>query len=183
VENGDQITRIADNYIAQEETGLVYPRESVSGEGGAMEAPRRRASVRYIVGGEVTLYTGSPDSGGQLVNIGRSGMLVRTNTQAAEGSTFQIGFAVDGYPQPFRAEGRIVGSLQDLLAIRFAGEPAEIGPLLEWLSRENIPWTGLDSLDSDAALASPNSRRHADAPEPATDQELESILPFLEAMG
>jgi hypothetical protein len=149
------------------------------------EELRRRTGVRYIVGGEVMFHAGSADSCCQLVNIGRYGMLVRTNVQAPEGSTFEIGFAVDGYPHPFRAEGRIVGSRQDLLAIRFAREPQEIGVLLEWLSRENIPWTGVDSLDvDDAAVTLSNARRgEGTGQAPAADQELESILPFLEAMG
>jgi hypothetical protein len=145
---------------------------------------RRRASVRYIAPGEVIFHTGSPDSCGQLVNIGRHGMLVRTNFRASEGSTYHIGFAVDGYPHAFRAEGQIVGSREDLLAIKFVREPDEILQLLEWLGRENIPWTGLDSLEADRALPSPHCQPEANGSGSATaKQELENILPFLEAIG
>ncbi len=151
----------------------------------AVAGPKRRASVRYIIGGQVILHTGSPDSCGDLVNIGPQGILIRTNVQVPEGTELRIGFTVEGYPTPLQGDGQVVGFQQDLMAMKFLGEPAELIHLLQWLSRENIPWTGLDSLDADKAalLLAASSDEKAPFGTPAANQELEAILPFLEAMG
>ena len=145
---------------------------------------KRRASVRYIIGGQVTFHTGSPDSAGNLVNIGRYGMLVRTHVQVPEGTELPIGLTVEGYPTPLQAHGRVVGARQDLLAIKFLGESDTMAQLLQWLRQENVPWTGLDTIHSDQTVLSLQA-----APEPppqpvqAEQRELEAILPFIEAMG
>jgi hypothetical protein len=150
---------------------------------GVPEGLRRRAGVRYIVVGEVIFHTGSPDSCGELVNIGQRGILVRTNLQAPQGAEFRMGVTVDGYPQPLQARAEVVGSHENLLALKFVTEPAEMTQLLHWLLRENVPWTGLDSQDATppglSAAASYDENRNS----PAANQDLDAILPFIEAMG
>ena len=145
----------------------------------------RRRSVRYIVGGEVVFHTGSPESCGALVNIGRYGMLVRTNVCVSEGTKLQVGFTVDGYPMALQGPSQIVGANTDLLAMKFIVEPRELPQLLQWLERGNFPWTGLDAPDSDAAVRRQRASEAAPAYSPIQDerQELEAILPFLDAMG
>ena len=112
-------------------------------------------------------------------------MLIRTNVQVPEGTELRIGFTVEGYPTPLQGDGQVVGFQQDLMAMKFLGEPAELIHLLQWLSRENVPWTGLDSLDADKAalLLAASSDEKPSFGTPAANQELEAILPFLEAMG
>jgi hypothetical protein len=151
----------------------------------ATAGPKRRASVRYIVGGQVIFHTGSPDSCGDLVNIGPYGILVRTHVQVPEGTEFRIGLTVEGYPTPLQGDGRVVGARQGLLAVKFLGEPDGLFQLLRWLSLENVPWTGLDTLHSDQVIVSlvPAAPEQPLSDAQAEHQELEEILPFIEAMG
>ena len=145
----------------------------------------RRRSLRYIVGGEVVFHTGSPESCGALVNIGRHGMLVRTNVRVPEGTKLQVGFTVGRYPMAFQGPSQVVGANTDLLAVKFLDEPRALPQLLQWLERENLPWTGLDAPDSDAAVRRQQASPAAPASSPIQDerQELEAILPFLDAIG
>jgi hypothetical protein len=150
----------------------------------AESGTKRRASVRYIIGGQVIFHTGSPDSSGGLVNIGRYGMLVRTHVHIPEGTELAIGLTVEGYPTPLQGNGCVVGARRDLLAIKFLGEPDRMTHLLQWLRQENVPWTGLDTLHSDQAVLSlPAATEPLAQPEQAEQRELEAILPFIEAMG
>ena len=151
----------------------------------AAAGPRRRASLRYIIGGQVIFHTGSPDSCGDLVNLGQHGMLVRTQVQVPEGTEFRIGLTVEGYPTSLQGEGRVVGARQGLLAIRFLREPDGMILLLQWLSQENVPWTGLDTLHSDQIILSlvPATPEQAPSEAQTEQHELEAILPFIEAMG
>ena len=141
--------------------------------------------MRYIIGGQVVFHTGSPDSSGDLVNLGRYGMLVRTQVQVPAGTDLRIGLAVEGYPHALQGDGRVVGARQDLLAVKFLRELPGLIQLLGWLSRENVPWTGLDTLQSDQVILSlvPASPEQAPPSAQAERQELEDILPFIEAMG
>lgn len=145
----------------------------------------RRRGVRYIVGGEVIFHTGSPESCGVLVNIGRHGMLVRTNVRVPEGTKLQVGFTVEGYPMTVQGFSQVVGASTDLLAIKFLDEPGELRQLFQWLEQENFPWTGLDAPESGATVRRQQASQAASASSPIQDerQELEAILPFLDAMG
>ena len=146
---------------------------------------KRRSSVRYIIGGQVIFHTGSPDSCGDLVNLGQHGMLVRTHVQVPAGTEFRIGLTVEGYPTSLQGDGRVVGARQDLLAIRFLREPAGLIQLLQWLAQENVPWTGLDTLHSYQVILSlvPATPEQPPSPAQSEHHELEAILPFIEAMG
>ena len=146
---------------------------------------KRRAGVRYIIGGQVIFHTGSPDSSGELVNLGQYGMLVRTQVQVPAGTDLRIGLAVEGYPHALQGDARVVGARQDLLAVKFLRELPGIIQLLGWLSRENVPWTGLDTLQSEQVILSlvPAPPEQTSPSAQAERQELEAILPFIEAMG
>ena len=141
--------------------------------------------MRYIIGGQVIFHTGSPDSCGDLVNLGQHGMLVRTQVQVPAGTEFRIGLTVEGYPTSLQGDGRVVGARQDLVAIRFLREPAGLIQLLQWLAQENVPWTGLDTLHSDQVILSlvPAAPEQPPSPAQSEHHELEAILPFIEAMG
>ena len=147
--------------------------------------PERRRSVRYIVGGQVIFHTGSPDSCGELVNVGRHGMLVRTSVRVPVGTQFRSGFVVNGYPTSFQGESQVVGISGDLLAMKFVGTTPELGSLLRWLDRENTPWTGLEEPDCGRATPTPVAATRAPASSriSTAEPELDSILPFVEAMG
>lgn len=146
---------------------------------------KRRASVRYIIGGQVIFHTGSPDSCGELVNIGQYGMLVRTHVQVPDGTDLRIGLTVEGYPAALQGEGRVVGARQDLLAVKFVREPAGLIQLLQWLCQENVPWTGLDTLHSGQVVSSlvPATAEQQPYESQEERRELEAILPFIDAMG
>lgn len=150
-----------------------------------MAGLKRRTSVRYIIRGQVIFHTGSPESFGDLVNLGRHGILVRTNVQVPEGTAFRIGITVEGYPTPLQGDGCVVGFKPNLLAVKFLSEPADMMQLLQWLSQENVPWTGVDTLRSDQVTLSPMPAQgeHAASRGTTADPELENILPFIDAMG
>ena len=69
--------------------------------------------------------------------------------------------------------------------MKFLDEPRERPQLLQWLERENLPWTGLDAPDRDAEVRRQRASVAAPAssPIPEERQELEAILPFLDALG
>ena len=150
-----------------------------------MPKQRRRASVRYIIGGQVMFHTGSPDSSGELVNIGQHGMLVRTHVHVPQGTELPIEIAVEGYPAPLLIEGRVIGSSRDLQAVKFLKKSPGIVQLLGWLSQENIPWTGMDTAELDQETLSLIPAKGVQAPIHPQDEaaELDAILPFIEAMG
>ena len=150
-----------------------------------MPKQSRRASLRYIISGQVMFHTGSPDSSGELVNIGQHGMLVRTHVQVAQGTEFPIGVTVEGYPAPLLVKGQVVGASQNLLAVKFLQESPGIIQLLGWLSQENVPWTGLDTLQTDHVTLSLISAKAEQTPTQPQDEvrELDAILPFIEAIG
>jgi len=170
--------------------GVISERASErASERGPERRPERRSerrrSVRYIVEGDVIFHTGSPESSGTLVNIGRYGMLVRTNVLVPEGTILRVGFTVDEYPAELQGRSQVVRTSADLLAIQFLGEVRGMPQLLLWLERENVPWAGQDTPEGCSLLQSPQASEAGPASSALQEEreELEAILPLLDAMG
>ena len=98
---------------------------------------------RYIVTGFVALQTAAGDSRGKLLNLGRGGMLVRSDAPYREGTELTIRFQVGGDPETFTALGEVVGTKEDLLAIKFPDQTAGLDALLRRLEQENCTWSGV----------------------------------------
>ena len=52
-------------------------------------------------------------------------------------------FQVVGYPETVATLGRIVGTKENLQAVKFREEPAGLDALLRWLEQENVTWSGV----------------------------------------
>jgi c-di-GMP-binding flagellar brake protein YcgR len=107
----------------------------------AMAAPaiiEKRSHRRYRVAGEAEFGEGS----GDLVNISLGGMLVRCNRALPKGTTLKIRIMVRGFQRTFEADGRVVGTSLDVIAILFRKEPAGLRDLLRWLDMNNSLWIG-----------------------------------------
>ena len=105
--------------------------------------PVARRYKRFIVTGSVALQSAAGEFCAKLLNLGRGGMLVRTDVLCREGTELGLRFQTGSYPETCAALGEVVGAKEDLLAIKFRGEPARMDALLCWLERENVTWSGV----------------------------------------
>jgi hypothetical protein len=106
----------------------------------------RRRYRRYIVKGSVIINPALPEAAGdatvgELLNIGLGGVLLRSKTIPREGTRVSLRFSFDGYPEKTLAEGQVVGTKPDLMAVKFLEQPAGIDAVLNWLEQEHYPWT------------------------------------------
>jgi hypothetical protein len=105
------------------------------------EARERRRYRRYIVKGSVVVLHSSAEIAGELLNLGFGGVLVRTKIVHPEGTRVTLTFQFNGYPEETSAQGLVVGTKPDLMAVKFLEEPAGIESVLNWLEMEHYPWT------------------------------------------
>ena len=155
-ENYQRSTQSVSSDIGEREPSTRCERTPV--RGGALKRDarktdepgrKRRTSARYIIGGDAMFDTGSLDSFGTLMNIGRHGILVRTRVQLPEGTKFWIRFSVEGYARVLQAEGQVVSSRQDLIAVKFVRDPTGLIELL--LSLSETEYGVLEQLEKENA--------------------------------
>jgi hypothetical protein len=106
----------------------------------------RRRYRRYIVKGSVIINLALPEAAGdatvgELLNIGLGGVLLRSKITHQEGTRVSLNFEFDGYPEKTSAEGQVVGTKPDLMAVKFLEQPVGIDAVLCWLEQEHYPWT------------------------------------------
>lgn len=99
-----------------------------------MKSEKRRYK-RYVVSGQVEIRTEVDEAVGELVHIGRRGILIRSHFIPPLRTDLSIHFTVQRYGETFRAGGRVVGSEKDLIAVSFSVEPAGMEELLQWLDK------------------------------------------------
>ena len=97
-----------------------------------MKSEKRRYK-RYVVSGQVEIRTEVDEAVGELVHIGRRGILIRSHFIPPLRTNLSIHFTVQRYGETFRVGGRVVGSEKDLIAVNFSVEPAGMEELLQWL--------------------------------------------------
>lgn len=102
----------------------------------------RRRYRRYIVQGQVRFRINSSEASGELVNFSQGGLLVRSQAVLPPGTQATFRVTASCYPNAFDVAGEVVGVKDALLAIKFLEQPKSVHQLLEWLERENVPWTG-----------------------------------------
>ena len=93
----------------------------------------KRQYRRYAVSGQVEFRTGLEEAVGELVHIGRRGILIRSQVIPPLRTNLSIQFTVQGYGETFIVGGRVVGSEKDMIAVMFLVEPAGTKKLLQWL--------------------------------------------------
>lgn len=99
-----------------------------------MKSEKRRYK-RYVVSGQVEIRTEVDEAVGELVHIGRRGILIRSHFIPPLRTDLSIHFTVQRYGETFRAGGRVVGNDKDMIAVSFSVEPAGMEELLQWLDK------------------------------------------------
>ena len=97
-----------------------------------MKSEKRRYK-RYAVSGKVEFRTEVEAAVGELVHIGRRGILIRSHFLPPLRTNLSIHFTVQRYGETFSVGGRVVGSEKDMIAVSFSLEPAGMEKLLQWL--------------------------------------------------
>ena len=101
---------------------------------------------RYIVSGTVRFTTNFEAGSGDLINLGEAGILIRGGLVLPEGTEETFHVVPSRYPVEFEIQGQVVGVKDDLMAIRFLQELQTVAVLIQYLERENCPWTGTVGL-------------------------------------
>ncbi len=96
----------------------------------------KRRYRRYAVSGNVQFRTEVDAAVGELVHIGRRGMLIRSHFIPPLRTNLSIRFTVHGYGETLSIGGRVVGSEKDMIAVSFSVEPAGMEQLLQWLDKK-----------------------------------------------
>ncbi len=105
-----------------------------------MKTEKRRYR-RYVVYGQVEFRMELEKAVGELVHIGRRGVLIRSHFIPPLRTDLSIHFTVRGYGEKFRVGGRVVGSEKDMIAVSFSVEPAGMEKLLQWLDMKKCKVT------------------------------------------
>ncbi|MCH8267300.1 MAG: PilZ domain-containing protein [Acidobacteria bacterium] len=100
-----------------------------------MKSEKRRYK-RYVVSGQVEIRTEVDEAVGELVHIGRRGILIRSHFIPPLRTDLSIHFTVQRYGETFRVGGHVVGSEKDMIAVSFSVEPAGMEELLQWLDKK-----------------------------------------------
>jgi hypothetical protein len=132
----------------------------------------RRRYRRYIVSGTVRFVTNLEAGSGDLVNLGDGGILIRSGVALPEGTEGSFHVVPSHCPFEFEIQGRVVGVKGDRMAIRFLQRNQTVAALIQWLERENFPWTGTVAMDALSAVYSLRMESCA-LPAQAEDAELE----------
>ena len=103
----------------------------------------RRKYKRYITDGSVSLQGKTSGGFGVLVNLGRGGVLIRSDSLCPQvGDEYAFRFTVRGFERELEAGGIIVGGHSNLLAMQFLKEPPGLESVLDFMEQSHYPWTG-----------------------------------------
>jgi len=139
----------------------------------------RRKHRRYIVRGRVRFPIDALEAWGELLNFGHGGMLIRSQFAPPSGTRLPFRILAFCYPNTFAVPGAIVGEKGRLTAIQFLERAEGIEELLQWLERENFPWTGADCTEDNLSpVAAQNERLHR-----LNQAELQTVEEFIYRQG
>jgi PilZ domain len=103
----------------------------------------QRKHKRYIIEGPVKLQGNAGEGSGVLVNLGRGGVLIRSDSFfASVGEKYTLRFAIHGYDQSIETGGVVVGARSDLLAMQFSQDPPGLESVLNFMEQSHCPWAG-----------------------------------------
>ncbi len=92
-----------------------------------------RRHKRYPAAGDATFLAASLRARGDLLDVAKGGVLIRSADLPSEDSGITVRFTVSGYSRMFEAEGWVVRAHPDSIAVMFFDEPPGLGELLRWL--------------------------------------------------
>ena len=85
---------------------------------------------RYPVSGNVLFRAESEEIRGELVDVSRGGIRIRSEVKPLEGEEVVVRFSVKNYPEVFKVRGLVVGVQPDSWAVLFFEEPVGFEKLL-----------------------------------------------------
>ena len=88
---------------------------------------------RYPVAGRVLFLADSMEAAGELVDISRGGVHIRSEIKPLEGEDIDVRFTVQDYPEVFQVRGIVVRVHSDSWAVLFLDEPAGLTRLMRSL--------------------------------------------------
>ena len=88
---------------------------------------------RYPVSGNVLFRGESKEIRGELVDVSRGGIRIRSEVKPLEGEEVLVRFSVKNNPEVFKVRGLMVGVQSDSWAVLFFEEPVGMAKLLWYL--------------------------------------------------
>ncbi len=88
---------------------------------------------RYPVSGRALFQAESMKTRGELVDVSRGGIRIRSEVKPLEGEEVVVRFSVKNYPEVFKVRGLVVGVQSDSWAVLFFEEPVGLAKLLWYL--------------------------------------------------
>ena len=85
---------------------------------------------RYPVSGKALFQAESGGAAGELVDISRGGVRIRSKFKPLEGEDITVRFTLKEYSEVFQVRGIVVGVQSDSWAVLFFEEPAGLAKLL-----------------------------------------------------
>ena len=95
----------------------------------------RRRYNRYPAGGHALFWTSSIAATGDLLNVGRGGILFHSPAELPHAGKIKVCFTLPGYPRVFEIQGKVVHVQRDIQAFMFLEKPPGLKNLLRWLER------------------------------------------------
>ena len=86
--------------------------------------------TRYPVSGKALFRAGSQETTGELVDISRGGVRIRSKVKPLEGDEISANFTLKGYSEVFKVVGMVVGVQSDSWGMMFFEEPVGLAKLL-----------------------------------------------------
>ncbi len=86
--------------------------------------------MRYSVSGRALFRAESMEIRGELVDVSRGGIRIRSKVKPLEGDEIAVRFSVKSYPDVFKVRGMVVGVQSDSWAVLFFEEPMGMAKLL-----------------------------------------------------
>ncbi len=95
----------------------------------------RHRYKRHPAVGHAEFWTESTKATGDLLDIAKGGIILRSEIQISQAKEVTVRFQVQDYPEAFEVSGMVVRVQQDSLAIMFLAVPPGIDELLQWLEK------------------------------------------------
>ncbi len=86
--------------------------------------------TRYPVSGNVLFRAESKEIRGELVDVSRGGIRIRSEVKPLEGEEVIVRFSVKNYLEVFKVRGMVAGVQSDSWAVLFFEEPMGLAKLL-----------------------------------------------------
>ncbi len=85
---------------------------------------------RYPVSGKALFQAESQKTTGELVDVSRGGIRIRSKVKPLEGEEIAVRFSVKSYPEVFKVRGMVVRVQSGSWAVLFFEEPMGLAKLL-----------------------------------------------------